>query len=76
MELEEFIDKVAEQFENTDRSLFTADTKLFELDEWSSLIALTIISMVDDEYDVAIKASDLKGISTIGEFYEVVKSKM
>lgn len=76
MELEEFIGNVADQFEDTDRSVFTAETKLMELDEWTSLVALSIISMIDEEYDVAIKGSDVKGISTIGELYEVVKSKM
>lgn len=76
MELDEFIENVADQFENTDRSVFTADTKIMELEEWTSLIALSIISMIDEEYDVAIKGSDVKGVSTIGELYEIVKSRM
>lgn len=76
MELDEFIENVADQFENTDRSIFTADTKIMELEEWTSIIALSVISMIDEEYDVAIKGSDVKGISTIGELYEIVKSKM
>lgn len=76
MKLEEFIENVADQFENTDRSIFTADTNLWELEEFTSLIALSIISMIDEEYDVAIKGSDVKGIKTIGELFDVVKSKM
>lgn len=76
MELQEFIENVADQFENTDRSEFTADTEFVELDEWSSLIALSIASMIDEEYDVIIKAADLKGVKTIADLYEVVKSKM
>lgn len=76
MEFQEFISNVADQFEDTDRSVFTADTKFMELDEWTSLIALSIISMIDEEYDVAIKGSDVKGISTLGELFELVKSKM
>lgn len=76
MNLNEFIENVADQFENTDRSIFTADTNLWELEEFTSLIALSIISMIDEEYDVAIKGSDVKGIKTIGELFDVVKSKM
>lgn len=76
MNLNEFIENVADQFENTDRSIFTADTNLWELEEFTSLIALSIISMIDEEYDVAIKGSDVKGIKTLGELFEVVKSKM
>lgn len=76
MNLNEFIENVADQFENTDRSVFTADTNLWELEEFTSLIALSIISMIDEEYDVAIKGSDVKGIKTLGELFEIVKSKM
>lgn len=76
MELQEFIDNVADQFENTDRSEFTAETNIMELDEWTSLIALSVISVIDEEYDVALKGSDVKGISTLGELYELVKSRM
>lgn len=76
MDLNEFIDNVADQFEDTDRSVFTADTNIWELEEFTSLIALSIISMIDEEYDVAIKGSDVKGLKTIAELYEVVKSKM
>lgn len=76
MDLNEFIDNVADQFEDTDRSVFTADTNIWELEDFTSLIALSIISMIDEEYDVAIKGSDVKGLKTIAELYEVVKSKM
>lgn len=76
MNLNEFIENIADQFENTDRSIFTADTNFWELEEWTSLIALSIISMIDEEYDVAIKGSDVKGIKTLGELFEIVKSKM
>lgn len=76
MELSEFIENIADQFENTDRTLFTADTNIWEVEEFTSLIALSIISMIDEEYDVVIKGSDVKGIKTIGELFEVVKSKM
>lgn len=76
MELQEFIDNVADQFENTDRSVFTTETEIKDLDEWTSLIALSVISMIDEEYDVALKGADVKGINTLGELYELVKSKM
>jgi acyl carrier protein len=55
MEMNDFVALFAEQFDDTDASLFTADTKFKDLDEWSSLIALSVISMVDEEYDVTLK---------------------
>ena len=48
MEIQDFIVKFAEQFDETDVTEFVASTKFRELDEWSSLIALSIIAMVDE----------------------------
>ena len=49
MELNNFIDNVASQFEDTDRSYFAADTEFKLLDEWSSLAVLLLISMIDEK---------------------------
>jgi len=75
MELKTFIDNFAAQFEETDASMFQAETKFKELKEWSSLMALSIIAMVDDEYEVAIKGDDIRNSKTIEDLYNIVKSK-
>ena len=75
MELQDFIEKFAEQFDETEVSELTAETKFKELDEWSSLIALSIITMVDEEYDVTLKGNDINTSSTIEDLFTVVKSK-
>ena len=75
MELNEFISNFAQQFEDTDANEIKADTKFKELDEWSSLIALSIIAMVDDEYDVTIKGADVKNSITVEDLFNVVKGK-
>ena len=54
MELKDFIENFANQFDNTDASEIKAETIFKELDEWSSLIALSVIAMVDEEYDIKI----------------------
>ena len=76
MELKDFIANIAEQFDETDASVFTAETAFHDLDEYSSLIALSIIAMVDEEYDVALKGDDMKSAVTIEDLYNIVKSKM
>ncbi len=72
MNLQEFIENFAAQFDETDATEFTADTKFKQLDEWSSLTALSIIAMVDDEYDVIIKGNDIISSDTIQDLYNVV----
>lgn len=76
MEIKDFIQHFAEQFDDTDASVFTPETKFRDLDEWSSLLALSIIAMVDEEYDVLLKGDDMRAANTIDELYQIVKSKL
>ena len=76
MELKDFIQNFAEQFDETDISEFKADTPFRSIEEWSSLVALSIIAMVDDEYGVQIKADDIRGSVTIEDLYNKVKARV
>lgn len=75
MGIKEFIENFADQFDDTDASDLSGDTKFKELDEWSSLIALSVISMVDEEYDVTIKGDDIRGSETIQDLFNIVESR-
>jgi len=75
MELKKFIENFADQFFDTDASEITGDTKFRELDEWSSLIALSVIAMVDEEYDITIKGDDIRNSSTVEDLFNAVKAK-
>lgn len=75
MELKDFIEKFAEQFDDTDASEFKADTEFKALDEWSSLTALSIIAMVDEEYDITIKGDDIRNAETIEDLFNAVQAK-
>ena len=76
MEINDFIEKFAEQFDDTDLSEFTPETIYKDLDEWSSLMALSIIAMVDEEFEVSIKGNDINNASTIEDLFNIVKSKI
>lgn len=75
MDINTFIDNFAGQFDETDRTAFAPDTKFRDLDEWSSLIALSIIAMVDEEYEVTLKGDDVKAAQTIQDLYNTVQAK-
>ena len=76
MNLQEFIQNFADQFDDTDASEITATTNFRDLDEWSSLIALSIIAMVDEEYDVTLKGDDIKNAKTVEDLFNTVNSKL
>lgn len=75
MEINEFVQNFAAQFEETDASVFTAKTVIKELEEWDSLIALSVIAMIDEEYDVKIEGTEIRSSVTIHDLFETVKSK-
>ena len=75
MELNDFISNFADQFDDTDASEIKAETVFHELDEYSSLIALSIIAMVDEEYDVQLKGDDMRAAVTIQDLLNTVKAK-
>ena len=76
MELKEFIANFADQFDDTDAGEITATTIFHDLDEYSSLIALSIIAMVDEEYDVQLKGDDMRSAVTVEDLFNIVKSKV
>lgn len=76
MELKDFIEKFAEQFGETEMNEFGADTRFKELDEWSSLTSLSIIAMVDEEYNVRIKGDDIRAAEVIADLYQIVNSRI
>lgn len=75
MQKEEFIDNFANQFDDTDASEITFQTVYKDLDEWSSLMSLSIIAMCDEEYSVKVTGDDIKNTSTVEDLFNLVKSK-
>lgn len=76
MEIKEFIEKFAEQFDDTSIEELAPNVKFKELEEWSSLIALSVIAMADEEYNVTLVATDIRGSETIEDLFNVVQSKL
>lgn len=75
MELKDFIENFANQFDDTDASEITATTAFHDLEEWSSLTALSVIGMVDEEYDITLKGADINSATTVEDLYNIVKAK-
>ena len=75
MNVNEFIQNFADLFDDTDPSLFTVETKFRDIDEWSSLIALSTMSMIDDEYDVQLTAEQMRNASTIQDLIDIINAQ-
>lgn len=73
--LNEFVELFIEQFDETDASEITSSTVFHDLDEYSSLIALSIIAMVDEEFDVTLKGDDMRSAVTVEDLYNIIINK-
>lgn len=76
MEINEFIEKFAEIFDDTEASTLTPQTNFRELDEWSSLSALGVIAMADEEYEVELSGNELREAQTIQDLFNTISAKI
>jgi acyl carrier protein len=75
MEVKDFIKNFANQFDDTEISEFKPETEFRELDEWSSLIGLAILNMIEKKYAVKLSFSDMRQAKTIDDLYHIVAAK-
>ena len=76
MEIKEFIENFADQFDETDASLLKPETVFHELEDYSSLVALSIIAMVDEEYGITLKSNDMSAAVTIQDLFNTIQTKL
>lgn len=75
MELNDFVAKFAEQFDDTDPSEIHADTEFQNLDEWGSLVALAVIAFVKTEYGKTVTGKEIRSCNTVKDLFDLVASK-
>ena len=74
MDLKDFIENFAAEFDETPMEEFSPATDYKSLDEWNSLTAPSIISMVDDNYSKTITGADLRAHKTIEDLFNFIAS--
>ncbi|MDO5465063.1 MAG: phosphopantetheine-binding protein [Akkermansia sp.] len=75
MTLNEFVAGVAEQFEDTNPAEIQPGTRYQELDEWSSLVAMTLVAFVKTEFNKSLSGKEIKDCNTIEELYNLISTK-
>lgn len=76
MDINDFINNLADQFDDLDPSVITPETDFKQLEGWNSLVALSVIAMVDEEYNVILKGNDILGAATVEDLFNSVLSKL
>ena len=76
MEINEFIANFADQFDETEPNEIVAETKFHDLDEWSSLIALSVLNMVNKTYGYNMTFDEVKSCDTVEDVFNLVKARI
>lgn len=75
MDIASFIENFAGQLDETPADQIKPETVFRDIPEWSSLIALSVIAMADEEYGVTLKGDDIKGAVTVQDIFNAVVAK-
>lgn len=71
---EKFISQFKETLENNDLEI-SLETKFRNLENWDSLTFLSVLAMIDEEYDVVIEGNDFQKLETISDLINEIKKK-
>lgn len=72
--MEEFIVNFKDLFDDESMDV-TPDTNFRDLEDWDSIMGLSVIGMIDDEYGVVFDASDMKQCNTVEDLYNRILAK-
>ena len=72
MELNEFIELFADQFDNTDASEITPECQFKDLDEWSSLLVLSVIAMAKINFSKDVTGQQIRECDTVTDLYNLI----
>ncbi len=71
--MEDFYTELAEILEVDE---VKREDELEEFENWDSLTILEVASMVDEKYGVTIASKEVKGLITVGDLEDLIRSKM
>lgn len=73
--VDEFVRNFESTVEGTEPGSLNPDTEFTTLDEWDSLAALSVLAMVDAEYETEITGNELRNSKTLRDLFTIVQSK-
>ncbi len=75
MEIKDFIANFANQFDDTDASEIQEDTRFHELDEWGSLVGMSVIAMAKTQYGKTVTGKEIRKCETVRDLFNMISSK-
>lgn len=75
MEIKEFIENFVDQFDDLELADVTPETVMRDLDEWSSMIGLSLLNMAEKGYGVQLTFDELRNAITVQDLFDTIANK-
>ena len=76
MDINQFVENFTAQLDNEEGVTISAATEFRKLEEWDSLVALSIIAMVDEKYASKLTGDDIRDSTTVEDLFNKVQAKV
>lgn len=76
IEKNDFLEKFKLLFDETDPTLITLDTRFKDLEEWNSLIILSLIVFCEEEYKLALLPNQIQNSKTVNDLINSLENNL
>lgn len=75
-EIKERLNKIFIEVFDDDSIEISDSTTAMDIDDWDSLSHITLISTIEEKFDVKFKLDEITSLKNVGEFISCIESKL
>ena len=76
MDQQQFVQHFRDQFDLLeDGVVIGMSTEFRSLEDWDSLVALSVIGMADEEYNVGLSGDDIRDAKTVQDLFDMIRER-
>ena len=75
MDIKDFIENFVDQFDDLEVNQVKPESVMRDFDEWSSMIGLSLLNMVEKEYGVTLTFDELRHAITVQNLFDTIARK-
>jgi acyl carrier protein len=72
MNIHDLINYIETEFEEIENGTLIPESSIRDIEGWSSMHALILIALIDNNYDILLTGEELKNALTIQDLYDVI----
>ena len=69
----DFLKSFADLLDEEPKFKLTLNSKFRDIDEWDSLTALSLIAMLDENYNTTITGDEIQNFETLGDIFNLIE---